>query len=937
MLSIALGLVALWAVYLVQQQYSLVSVATAQLAALAEVKAQRAADWREERLADGRSISTHPLIARLAHQIETGGEPERARADLGAWCRSRMQRAEYSRVAVFGAKGDLLATEGIEIDASLGAEVAAGMRARAVELSGLHRDALGAAHVDLLVPLQLEGGARLVGLAVLRIDPQRVLMPVVLGSPLGPTRAETMLLDRSSGELLPLGGEWPGGISRRELRQASEELEGGDTFEMPSATGASLLAALRPVPGSPWSSLVTADRGEALAPLRRTALRSLLIVLIAIGVLHASRAFWFRRRLREFRRRQAAAESAFLDLQSRYEAISKHATDAILLADGDCRIVQANDRALELYGMPRPDLVGRNIRDLLEPGSTGDQELRKLQVDVEGAAHFETRHRRLDGTVFPVEILAHAVEVDGKRYYQTIVHDTTERRRAEEALRASEEKFRSAFFEAPVGTALVDREGRFIEFNAALARMLGRSPEELKRLRFGELVHPDDRTASLVAFGRLVSGERDHNDMDRRYLRGNGEVLHARYSVSALRDLSGRFLWAMAIVQDVTAQVMGERALRASDERFRLALEATDDGIWDWDIPGDSLHVSERWLSHLGYRLDEITNMQSVLALVHEEDRPAFMDRIQANLDGRASSFEAELRFATREREWRWVVIRGRIVKRDATGKPLRAVGSQTDVTERKRLQTSLHLADRLATVGSLAAGAAHEINGPLTQVMSNVERVQVAMARHHSPDGTVGTPGADVGDARRALEDALEGIGHVARIVQDLSTFSRSDDQRSSVDVRRAVESAIRFAMPAISGRARLLLDFQDTPLVAGAEGRLSQVFLSLLVNAGQAIPTGHPDQNEVSVRIVATDDRQVRVEIRDTGCGIPAEGRTRIFDPFFTTKPVGKGTGLGLSLSYSIVQKHHGHIDVSSEVGKGTTFRVWLPIRQPESAAAS
>jgi PAS domain S-box-containing protein len=415
--------------------------------------------------------------------------------------------------------------------------------------------------------------------------------------------------------------------------------------------------------------------------------------------------------------------------------------------------------------------------------------------------------------------------------------------------------------------------------------------------------------------------------MDRRYLRGNGDVVHLRYGVSALRDLSGRFQWAMAIVQDVTAQLQGEQALRASDERFRLALEATDDGIWDWDIPRDSLHVSERWLAQLGYGADEITDMPSTLALVHEEDRPAFMERIQANLEGRAATFEMEHRLATRPPGWRWVVTRGRIVSRDAAGRPLRAVGAQTDVTERRRLQTSLHLADRLATVGALAAGAAHEINGPLAHVLSCVESVQEALARLALPGGPAGAPGADLGEVRRALAAAREGIGCVAGIVQDLGTFSRSDDRRSSVDVRRAVESAIRFAAPVISGRARLLRDFQDTPPVAGAEARLSQVFLSLLVNAGQAIPAGNPDQNEVSVRIVATDDRQVRVEIRDTGCGISADVRARIFDPFYTTKPPGVGTGLGLSICHEFIAAHGGRIEVDSEVGRGSTFSVVLP----------
>jgi PAS domain S-box-containing protein len=933
-LVVVLSLVGLWAAYVVQRESDLGSKAVAQLESLAEVKAERISAWREERLSNGRSISAHPLVARLAHQIEGGLQPERTRADLAAWCRSRMQHQEYVGVSVFGARGDLLASAGLRHDHLVPAEVAAAMRAGQVALSNLHRDTAGTVHVDLFAPLWLEesGAPRLVGLAALRIDPQRVLTSVVLGSPLGQARATSALLDQSGGEVLPTGTELPGGL-QRELALSSEEVDTVATLETVDAAGAPLLAARRPVPGAPWSLLVTADRGEAFAPLRAMALRSLVVVAIAIGALLVSRTYWFRRRLRESRLRQAAAEAERQALQRRFEDFSNHSTDAILVADGDCNIVQANDRATTLYGLPRSSLVGLNMRDLLEPGTAGDHDLRKHQVDLEGAIRFEARQRRGDGAELSVDVLAHAVEIDGRRYYQSVIRDTTERKQAEAALRASEEKFRTAFFDAPVGTALVDQAGRFIEFNAALARMLGRGTEELQRTRFGELLHPEDRAASLAAFGSLLSGERDHNHMERRYLRGNGDVLHARYSVSAVRDGDGRFLYAMAIIQDVTAQVLGEEALRASEERFRLALDATDDGIWDWDIQRDALHVSDHWLARLGYRREEVASIAATVALVHEEDRQAFLEHIQANLMGREASFAVEHRLATRGGEWRWVMTRGKIVSRDVDGAPLRAVGSQTDVTERKRLQASLHLADRMATVGTLAAGVAHEINNPLAWISASLDYAKEAMAHLAARDGGAGHAAKELNEAHQALDDAREGVGRIGRIAQDLKTFSRSDDEWASVDLRRTVESSIRFASRAIAQRARLVRDFQDVPPVIGAEGRLSQVFLNLLLNAAQAITEGRPDENVVTVR-VGSAGGQVRVEIRDTGCGIPAEQQGKIFDPFFTTKPAGIGTGLGLSICREYVETHGGRIELESEVGRGSTFAVILPAAGPTPA---
>jgi two-component system NtrC family sensor kinase len=188
--------------------------------------------------------------------------------------------------------------------------------------------------------------------------------------------------------------------------------------------------------------------------------------------------------------------------------------------------------------------------------------------------------------------------------------------------------------------------------------------------------------------------------------------------------------------------------------------------------------------------------------------------------------------------------------------------------------------------------------------------------------------------DLQELMSESRDGITRVKQIVQNLKDFSRADvvDEWQWADLHRGLDSTLNIVANEIKYKAEVVKEYGQLPDIECLASQLNQVFMNLLVNAAHAIE----EKGVITLRSGQELD-QVWVEIADTGNGIPPENLNRIFDPFFTTKPVGKGTGLGLSLSYSIVQKHHGHIDVSSEVGKGTTFRVWLPIRQPESAAAS
>jgi signal transduction histidine kinase/ActR/RegA family two-component response regulator len=244
---------------------------------------------------------------------------------------------------------------------------------------------------------------------------------------------------------------------------------------------------------------------------------------------------------------------------------------------------------------------------------------------------------------------------------------------------------------------------------------------------------------------------------------------------------------------------------------------------------------------------------------------------------------------------------------------------------DRKRML----LADRLAAIGTLAAGAAHEINNPLTYALINVEHVLRQLRAFSAAGGEIVTDtGADSLPALvRSLEQANDGMQRVRAIVHNLLTFSSGGVAvRTLVDVRAIVESSIQMSMHELVHRARVVRRFSEVPPVEANEAALGQVFLNLLVNAAQAIPEGAVQQNEVRVTIFAEDDGNVAIEITDTGAGIPVDLLPRIFDPFFTANKA-RGTGLGLSISHGTIAALNGTIRVSSEVGRGTCFRVTLP----------
>jgi PAS domain S-box-containing protein len=436
-------------------------------------------------------------------------------------------------------------------------------------------------------------------------------------------------------------------------------------------------------------------------------------------------------------------------------------------------------------------------------------------------------------------------------------------------------------------------------------------------------IAPEEIPALEERRRRALLGEPQPRTLDTIIVRKDGTRVPVEIGTCRVK-IEGKDA-VVAFLRDVSERTHAESALRRSEERFRRLIEALPEAI-GVARDGKLLYVNPALAQMLGYdRAEDLVGHAMKDFVVAEE--ASILAKNVAEVEGGAHLAPHEYRI--RRKDGTVTTIEASSIVIDFGGAPA-ILGVSRDITERKRMTEKMLHSDRMAIVGTLAAGVAHEINNPLAYISLILDRLRQELpAVPHEPRHIV--------DLVAMVDEARGGAERVAAIVRDLRMFSRTNTEGGgATELRRVLESSIKIAENEIRHRARLVVDIHEVPPGEASEARLGQVFLNLLVNAVQALPEGEPEKHEV--RIVArVTPSTIEVDVADTGAGIAPEIRARIFEPFFTTKPLGVGTGLGLSICQSIVTSQGGSITVSSEVGKGTTFRVSLPRRAAPSRAPS
>jgi len=392
--------------------------------------------------------------------------------------------------------------------------------------------------------------------------------------------------------------------------------------------------------------------------------------------------------------------------------------------------------------------------------------------------------------------------------------------------------------------------------------------------------------------------------------------------IAFVQAVAGQVSLAVALAHSFQAKDASERDARASATVLRSILDSMAEGVLVSDEHGAVIHANHAASVILR------APPEALPAVVRDHPELPLMRALQGeSVDG--------VETCLRDRgggEGTWLSVSARPLVDDANTVH-GAVTVFRDVTAEKAASARLLVTERMASLGTLAAGVGHEINNPLMAALGNLDMAIDDLRKLRRELGDR----ADLGDIAEELRDAREATERVRAIVRDLKVFSRSDRETCGpVHIEQALESSIRMVWNAIRYRAALVRDFQPVPPVYANESRLGQVFMNLIMNAAQAIPEGHAADNEIRIGTSVSSDGRVRIEVSDTGFGIPPDVLAQIFTPFFTTKPIGVGTGLGLAICHELVTAAGGEILVDTELGAGTTFAVVLPAMAGQACSA-
>jgi PAS domain S-box-containing protein len=582
-----------------------------------------------------------------------------------------------------------------------------------------------------------------------------------------------------------------------------------------------------------------------------------------------------------------------------------------LSLDGNIRV--ANRRLAKILGVSFQDLIGHSLAEFIaEPA--------RAQLD-------QARSRLLLLGTWTGRVPVRLKDSGELRYFdcwfQTVRDDAREKSisgwaRDVTALHESEMRFSELFESLREGILFTTPGGKVLDANPALVRMLGyESKEDLQSHDISEVyVDPSQRAAllqDLMGKGSL----QDHEVLLRRK---DGTQIYCLASGFAIRDSFGNVTRLQGTLVDVTERRQIERRLHQEQEFVRRLVASFPDPIAVLDREGRFTYVSPRVQDVLGYSPQELLN-EPLGTRAHPDDRPEMMERFKDVLGGRTSY--AQMEYRTRHADGSWRILRASAGPLfDAQGKITGLVASARDVTESRHVEQQLAQREKFTAMGQMMAGAAHELNNPLTAILGVSD-----LLRERAADDVV----------RRQVELIWQQARRAAGIVQNLLAFARPPATgRSKIQLEEIVRQALESQQDSLR-KKNITVEFQapdNLPPMEGDSKLLAQVFSNMITNAEQAISAVH-DQGTLKISLSCAGGR-VCVTIADSGPGIPPEILGKIFDPFFTTKRPGGGTGLGLTISLAVIKEHGGRLEVQSSPDSGTTFQVLLPIAVEEPPAA-
>jgi PAS domain S-box-containing protein len=633
------------------------------------------------------------------------------------------------------------------------------------------------------------------------------------------------------------------------------------------------------------------------------------------------------------------AQQALSESEGLYRGLFENVPIGIYRSEPGGRVIDVNPALVNMFGYPDKQLLlSRPAAELyVDPR---DRDIFKNMVNGRGTIKSsEFQMRRLDGGVIWVENQGVAIRnADGRTlYYEGTLKDITERKLAQEALRQSEERFRTAFENASVGMCLVGLDGVFLEVNAALASMIGYASFDLVGKPVTAFTHPDDLAFRLQFVNGLASGKLSNGQQERRFIHRNGSVVWTMIWANLQKDPAGLPLHFISLVQDISERKKAEEELKM----VRFCVEHAAVAIFRVADDARIMEVNEHACRSLGYSRPELLGMT-----IFDID-PTFPPEKWA--EHRRKLAQERVR-----------IIRSHHRRKDGTRFPVEITANYiekdgqgfsysfaTDISgrleaerDREKLESQLRQAQQMEAIGTLAGGIAHDFNNILSVIIGNADIL----------DFSNGLAEAE----RSCLRQILDAGQRAKQLVKQIMTFSRrGGQQRLLVDLKPVVKETFGFLKATLPSSVEVR---QRVPAEVGTiladPTQMQQVLMNLCTNAAHAMERQENGLLEIGLEKTVLTKEETRFEpdvepgefvklmVSDNGTGIDPLVQQRIFEPYFTTKEPGKGTGLGLSVVHGIVKAHGGFIKVHSEVGKGTGFQVFFPVasegRPPAAPAA-
>ncbi|WP_321472638.1 PAS domain S-box protein [uncultured Paludibaculum sp.] len=982
------GIAVAGSLYILHQHRGFDTEVHLKVSAAAAMKAADVAAWRGERLADAQvlaaGIQHMPVLLRTLRGQAIPLEREQARE----WLDLLREQYHYANVSIVGVRGEVLISAGRFTPDSRQLERWTSNLTDKAELV-FSDPGITAGAVPLLsanIALRTPQGERL-GSLLLGIDPEIYLFPTLREWSAAGLTGELVLLQRDGGSVVILNNTRARRNSALGIRKplASSDspevraIQGeGGRIEGIDYRGEAVIAAARQVAGSGWFVLAKIDRSEALAPEFRTTIQFSVLLVALILLSGALVRLILRRQSAWFHLEKYQSELERSRLLSLYNALSRHANDAILVFERDGRIIEVNDRAIDMFGYSREEMLRMRVPQLKPEEQAGDFERRMKVIDEKKNIVFETANRHKDGRSFPTEVSSSEIVVDDHCVYQSILRDISERKQTEQQIqrlnhlyavlsrcnaaiaraRCEEDLFREVCrIAVESGGFRVSWVGRIDPVTSLVSPVAKDGPgaaylDEV-RIEAGDGPLSSGPTGACVREGRAVAAADFATDPNMVSWRESAAKYGLRSAICLPVSRRGRTVYVLGMystepgffcTEEIElAEEVGESLSLALDrmdlerdrelaerdrllaqERLELALDAANEGYWDWNIDTGERFLSPRFCTMLGYQSGELTvDVKKWREMTHPDDR-ARLDSEQEGMtkDG-VSSATVEFRVRHKDGHYVWILGSAKVVERDDHGRPRRIVGARVDITQRKLLEQQVLQSQKLESVGRLAGSVAHDFNNHLTVING-----YAGLLRQSLP------PGSAMAEPLNQIHYAGE---RAAALTRQLLAFSRTEiEHREPMNPNTVITSLQMMIRRLIGENVTLRLELApDVGCVMVDSTHLEQILMNLTINARDAIAgSGTVTVRTAKVLLQGNDawpqrcGPHVELTVTDDGSGMSLEVQQHIFEPFYTTKDRTRGTGLGLATVYGIVERSGGFIDVESEPGRGSSFRVYFPL---------